>query len=148
MVPDRAVKQYANPPPRRSAKPRRGPPLDRVRSHLREADPVLARLIDARPTFDPQGWMAELRAMDLFGALLFQVAGQQLSVAPRAKPWGASRCCSWVASVPGQTARGAARQSPPAGLSWREVATLRDPAELAVLPRGSGSRSAVLRMRG
>ena len=76
MVPDRAVKQYANPPPRRSAKPRRGPPLDRVRSHLREADPVLARLIDARPTFDPQGWMAELRAMDLFGALLFQVAGR------------------------------------------------------------------------
>ena len=42
---------------------------------------MLRRLIEAEPTFDPEGWMAELPAMDLFGALLFQVTGQQLSVA-------------------------------------------------------------------
>src|SRR3954468_15875242 len=44
------------------------------------ADPVLARLIGDRPDFDPRAWMALLPAMDLYGALLFQVTGQQLSV--------------------------------------------------------------------
>ena len=52
-----------------------------ARSHLRQADPVLARLIDERPDFDPRGWMDQLPAMDLYGALVFQVTGQQLSVA-------------------------------------------------------------------
>lgn len=55
--------------------------LRQARAYLREADPVLARLIDERPDFDPQAWMEQLPAMDLYGALLFQVAGQQLSVA-------------------------------------------------------------------
>jgi DNA-3-methyladenine glycosylase II len=49
---------------------------------------VLARLIDTRPTFDPQEWLAELPAMDLFGSLLFQVAGQQLSVAATRRALG------------------------------------------------------------
>ena len=49
---------------------------------------MLARLIDARPTFDPQEWLAELPAMDLFGSLLFQVAGQQLSVAATRRTLG------------------------------------------------------------
>jgi DNA-3-methyladenine glycosylase II len=55
--------------------------LQSARTHLRNADPVLARIIDERPDFDPWAWMAELPAMDLFGALLFQIVGQQLSVA-------------------------------------------------------------------
>jgi 3-methyladenine DNA glycosylase/8-oxoguanine DNA glycosylase len=55
--------------------------LEVARSHLRGADPVLARLIDQRPAFDPRAWMAQLPPMDLYGALLFQVTGQQLSVA-------------------------------------------------------------------
>ena len=55
--------------------------LEQARSYLRGADPVLARLIDARPDFDPRAWLARLPPMDLFGALLFQVIGQQLSVA-------------------------------------------------------------------
>ena len=55
--------------------------LTGARSFLRDADPVLARLIDERPDFDPRAWLTELPAMDLFGALLFQVTGQQLSVA-------------------------------------------------------------------
>src|SRR5271163_1629407 len=81
MVPDRADQPSAAPPPLKAAGPQSGATLDRVRSHLRKADPVLARLINARPAFDPQSWIAELPAMDLFGALLFQVTGQQLSVA-------------------------------------------------------------------
>jgi DNA-3-methyladenine glycosylase II len=54
--------------------------LAAAREHLRRADPVLARLIDEHPDFDPRGWMAELPPMDAFGALLFQIVGQQLSV--------------------------------------------------------------------
>jgi hypothetical protein len=54
--------------------------LQEARSHLRYADPVLARLVDERPAFDPRAWMAQLPPMDLYGALLFQVTGQQLSV--------------------------------------------------------------------
>jgi hypothetical protein len=54
--------------------------LQQARSYLRNADPVLARLIDDRPAFDPRAWMAQLPPMDLYGALLFQVTGQQLSV--------------------------------------------------------------------
>gem|GEM_PF-6013652 len=57
-------------------KTRRG----RALAHLRDADPVLARIIDERPDFDPRAWLRELPRMDLFGALLFQVVGQQLSV--------------------------------------------------------------------
>jgi DNA-3-methyladenine glycosylase II len=48
--------------------------------HLRKADPVLARLIDAHPDFDPRAWLADLPPMDAFGALVFQIAGQQLSL--------------------------------------------------------------------
>jgi DNA-3-methyladenine glycosylase II len=42
---------------------------------------VLANLIDARPGFRPRAWMRELPPLDAFGTLVFQVAGQQLSVA-------------------------------------------------------------------
>ena len=130
MAPDRAGRQTPKPPRRDSAEPQRGAPLDRARSYLREADPVLARLIDARPSFDPQGWMAELPAMDLFGALLFQVAGQQLSVAATRRTVGRIEMLfggrlpspAELLGVPPDTLR-------QAGLSWRKVATLRDLAE-------------------
>jgi len=48
---------------------------------LRSADPVLAQLIDARPDFRPRAWMDDLPPLDAFGTLVFQVVGQQLSVA-------------------------------------------------------------------
>jgi DNA-3-methyladenine glycosylase II len=51
-----------------------------ARGFLRKADPVMARLIDARPDFRPRAWMDELPPLDAFGTLIFQVAGQQLSV--------------------------------------------------------------------
>jgi DNA-3-methyladenine glycosylase II len=47
---------------------------------LRVADPVLAELIDDRADFDPDAFVRRLPAMDLFGALVFQVIGQQISV--------------------------------------------------------------------
>jgi DNA-3-methyladenine glycosylase II len=52
-----------------------------AREFLRKADPVLARLIDTRPDFRPRAWLDELPPLDAFGTLVFQVAGQQLSVA-------------------------------------------------------------------
>jgi len=52
----------------------------KARAFLRKADPVLRRLIDARPDFRPRAWLDELPPLDAFGTLIFQVAGQQLSV--------------------------------------------------------------------
>jgi DNA-3-methyladenine glycosylase II len=51
-----------------------------AREFLRKADPVLARLIGARPDFRPRAWIDELPPLEAFGTLVFQVAGQQLSV--------------------------------------------------------------------
>ena len=51
-----------------------------ARESLRRADPVLARIIDARPDFRPRAWTQDLPALDGFSTLIFQVIGQQLSV--------------------------------------------------------------------
>jgi DNA-3-methyladenine glycosylase II len=51
-----------------------------AREFLRKADPVLARIIDALPDFQPRAWLEELPPLDAFGTLIFQVIGQQLSV--------------------------------------------------------------------
>jgi DNA-3-methyladenine glycosylase II len=53
----------------------------KAREFLSKADPVLERLIDARPDVRPRAWMDELPPLDAFGTLVFQIAGQQLSVA-------------------------------------------------------------------
>jgi DNA-3-methyladenine glycosylase II len=52
-----------------------------AREFLRKADPVMAKLIDAHPDFHPRAWINELPPFDAFGTLIFQVIGQQLSVA-------------------------------------------------------------------
>jgi DNA-3-methyladenine glycosylase II len=52
----------------------------KAREFLRKADPVLARLIDERHGFRPRAWMEELPPLDAFATLVFQIAGQQLSV--------------------------------------------------------------------
>ena len=100
--------------------------LQQARSQLRNADPVLARLIDERPDFDPRAWLSQLPPMDLFGALLFQVTGQQLSVAAtrrilaRIRPCSAGICPSrpncWQ-QIPARSARLACR----GGRSLRSV---------------------------
>ena len=104
--------------------------LQSARTHLRNADPVLARLIDEHPDFDPWAWMAELPAMDLFGALVFQVTGQQLSVAATRRTLARIEAlfggnlpspAELLAVEPGSLRD--------AGLSWRKIGTLRDLAE-------------------
>ncbi len=101
--------------------------LQQARSYLREADPVLARLIDDRPAFDPRAWMAQLPPMDLYGALLFQVTGQQLSVAATRRTLARIQALfdgrlptptELLAADPGKLRE--------AGLSWRKINTLRD----------------------
>jgi DNA-3-methyladenine glycosylase II len=104
--------------------------LTQARSDLHRADPVLARLIDERPDFDPQAWMTQLPPMDLYGALLFQVIGQQLSVAATRRILARIQGlfgghlpspAELLALEPGRIRE--------AGLSWRKIGTLRDLAE-------------------
>ena len=104
--------------------------LQQARSHLRDGDPVLARLIDDRPAFDPRAWLAQLPPMDLYGALLFQVVGQQLSVAATRRILARIEAL-FGGHLPSPTELlgvdpGKLRE---AGLSWRKVSTLRDLAE-------------------
>jgi DNA-3-methyladenine glycosylase II len=101
--------------------------LQQARSYLRNADPVLARLIHDRPAFDPRAWMSQLPPMDLYGALLFQVTGQQLSV-PATRRTLARIQALFDGHLPSPTELlevdpGQLRE---AGLSWRKVSTLRD----------------------
>jgi DNA-3-methyladenine glycosylase II len=127
MAPNPVGKQSARPSLKRSPSRLDGTSLDEVRSYLRTADPVLAKLIDAKPDFDPLGWTKELPAMDLFGVLLFQVAGQQLSEAATRRTVGRVESLfgghlpspAELLSVPPESLRGA-------GFSWRKVATLRE----------------------
>ena len=106
--------------------------LRQARSYLRNADPVLARLIDDRPDFD----LAEARQdnpfglvlpMDLFGALLFQITGQQLSV-PATRRTLARIAALFSGHLPSATELLVTdpAQLREAGLSWRKIGTLRD----------------------
>jgi DNA-3-methyladenine glycosylase II len=98
----------------------------RALAHLRSADPVLAQVIDAHAGFDPHSWLRELPAMDAFGALIFMVTGQQLSVRSAARILGRIQDrfggrlpspAELLAADPGDLLT--------AGLSRRKVATLR-----------------------
>jgi len=104
--------------------------LPQARSHLRDGDPVLARLIDDRPDFDPRAWMAQLPPMDLYGALLFQVTGQQLSVpATRRTLARIQALFGGHLPAPAELLAVDPSQLRQAGLSWRKINTLRDLAE-------------------
>jgi DNA-3-methyladenine glycosylase II len=104
--------------------------LRQARDYLRQADPVLARLIDERPDFDPQAWMEQLPAMDLYGALLFQVAGQQLSVAATRTILGRIEAMfGGRLPAPAELLALDPARVREAGLSWRKIGTLRDLAE-------------------
>jgi DNA-3-methyladenine glycosylase II len=102
--------------------------LRRARSQLRDADPVLARLIDERPTFDPQAErLTRLPSMDLFGALLFQVTGQQLSVlATRRIVARIQELFGGHLPSPAELLSLDSARLREAGLSWRKIGTLRD----------------------
>ena len=104
--------------------------LSGARSYLRGADPVLARLIDERPDFDPRAWISQLPPMDLFGALLFQVTGQQLSVAATRRTLARIQALfGGHLPAPADLLGVEPDQLRAAGLSWRKVSTLRDLAE-------------------
>ena len=104
--------------------------LRQARAYLRAADPVLARLIDERPDFDPQAWLEQLPTMDLYGALLFQIAGQQLSVAATRTILGRIEALfGGHLPAPAELLALDPARIREAGLSWRKIATLRDLAE-------------------
>jgi DNA-3-methyladenine glycosylase II len=101
-----------------------------ARAHLRQADPVLARLIDERPDFDPRAWITELPPMDLYGALLFQVTGQQLSVAATRRTLARIEALfGGRLPEPAELLGVDPARLREAGLSWRKIGTLRDLAE-------------------
>lgn len=104
--------------------------LNQARAHLRDADPVLSRLIDGRPDFDPHAWLTQLPQMDLYGALLFQIVGQQLSVAATRRTL--ERIQTLFAGhlpSPAELLAVDPNRLRQAGLSWRKIGTLRDLAE-------------------
>ena len=104
--------------------------LPQARAYLRRTDPVLARLIDGRPDFDPRAWLTELPPMDLFGALLFQVTGQQLSVpATRRTVARIQALFGGQLPAPAELLAVEPSQLRQAGLSWRKIGTLRDLAQ-------------------
>jgi DNA-3-methyladenine glycosylase II len=101
--------------------------LQKARSYLRDADPVLARLIGARPDFDPRAWMTQLPPMDLYGALLFQVTGQQLSVAATRRTLARIQALfGGHLPSPAELLAVDPDRLREAGLSWRKISTLRD----------------------
>ena len=104
--------------------------LQQARSHLSDADPVLARLIEDRPDFDPRAWLSQLPPMDLYGALLFQVVGQQLSVpATRRTLARIQALFDGHLPAPAELLAVDPAQLRQAGLSWRKIGTLRDLAQ-------------------
>jgi len=107
--------------------------LKNARTHLHQADPVLARIIDRHPNFDPRAWLEELPPMDLFGAALFQVTGQQLSVAATRRTIGRIETLfDGHLPSPAELLAVEPIQLRAAGLSRRKVDTLRDLAERLV----------------
>src|SRR5258707_1405440 len=97
---------------------------------FRNADPGVAGLVAERPEFDPRAWIAELPPMDLYGALLFQVTGQQLSVAaPRRTLTRIEALFGGHLPSPAELLGVDPGKLREAGLSWRKIGTLRDLAE-------------------
>ena len=105
--------------------------LEQARSHLRACDPVLARLIDERPDFDPRAWIAQLLPpLDLYGALMWQIIGQQLPVASaRSIAARIEALCDGLLPTPAQLLDTEPAKLRAAGLSWRKIGTLRDLAQ-------------------
>jgi DNA-3-methyladenine glycosylase II len=97
---------------------------------LHAADPVLARVIDDHPGFDPDAWVRRLPAMDLFGALVFQIIGQQISVTAATAIF-ARLITRFGGRVPDPGELAAVDQETlrSLGLSWRKAATVLDLAQ-------------------
>jgi DNA-3-methyladenine glycosylase II len=97
---------------------------------LRKADPVIAGLIDANPDFDPGAWLERLPVMDAFGVLIFQVVGQQLSVAATRTILGRlTDRFGGRLPTPAELLAADPEEVRAAGLSHRKVQTLRELAQ-------------------
>jgi DNA-3-methyladenine glycosylase II len=104
--------------------------LREAQKHLRKVDPVIGRFIERRPDFDPHAWLDDLPPMDLYGALLFQIAGQQLSVAATRHIMERIRTIfGGHLPSPKEVMTVAPDDLRAAGFSWRKVNTIRDLAE-------------------
>lgn len=103
---------------------------DHARAGLRKVDPILAHLIDAHRGFNPRAWLTDLPPMDAFGALVFQVIGQQLSVrATRRMLDRLLELFDGALPTPAALLAIASEELMKVGLSRRKVATLREVAE-------------------
>jgi len=110
--------------------PRTGQRNARALIELSKADPVLAHLIDTHPGFDPRAWLEDLPPMDAFGALVFQIIGQQLSVDATRRIL--DRLCAAFGGAlptPTQVLAVAPEEIARVGLSRRKVATIREVAQ-------------------
>jgi DNA-3-methyladenine glycosylase II len=102
----------------------------KAREFLRNADPVLARVIDAHPDFHPRAWLDELPPLDAFGTLVFQVLGQQLSVsATRAILSRLEERFGGRLPSPAEVLATDPQELRASGMSNRKAATLRELAE-------------------
>jgi DNA-3-methyladenine glycosylase II len=102
----------------------------KAREFLRKADPVLGRVIEARPGFRPRAWMDDLPQLDAFGTLIFQVVGQQLSVAAtRAIVSRIEELFGGRMPTPAELLAADSQLLRTAGLSARKAATIRALAE-------------------
>ena len=109
------------------SRPRKRAPVAgrKARDFLRKADPVLGQVIDAHPGFRPRAWMDDLPRLDAFGTLIFQVVGQQLSVAStRAIVARIEDQFGGRMPTPAEVLAGDARLLRAAGLSRRKGATI------------------------
>ena len=102
--------------------------LAAARTYLRQADPALAKLIDEHPHFDPRAWMKQfIPRMDAFGALLFQVVGQELSVSSaQAIVARVQQAFGGRLPEPGEILDAEPERLRTAGLSRRKIETLRE----------------------
>ena len=104
-----------------------------ARSVLSKADPVMAKLIEDQPDFDPRAFLAQLPKMDAFGELLFQIIGQQLSVsATRAILNRMESLFSGRLPTPRELLDIGRERVHAAGLSNRKVETMRTLAQMFV----------------
>ena len=106
-------------------------PLDAARAELRTKDPVIRGLIDANPDLDHHAWRATLPVQGLFEALLFQIVGQQISVAAGNAIFARLRALYSADHDPATLAKRSIDELRATGLSTRKAEYVKDLARRA-----------------
>src|SRR5689334_5025635 len=105
-------------------------PYLEARHFLAAADRRLGALVARRPDYDPHAALTELPAMEPFGVLLFQIIGQQISVAAtRAILARFIAAAGGRLPAPAELLRLAPEAFTAAGVSRRKAATMRAAAQ-------------------